>query len=131
MRVFYYEEGYEPILVADVLTNHSASVWDVLDAAGVDMDEFCKEQGWDDWDPAALVLSVDAPTYVVWESSEHAHWVRFYPTLEAANEAAEYAWGHLTSAEKVGRRISVHWTEHFDAYDTDHYEEPEGRKEYS
>ncbi len=56
MRIFYYEAGFEPILLADIMTNQSMTIWQALDIAGVDMDEFAIEQNWTDgWDPEAVM----------------------------------------------------------------------------
>ena len=56
MKIFYYEAGFEPILLADIMTNRSMTIWHALSIAGVDMDSFAMEQGWTDgWDAEAVM----------------------------------------------------------------------------
>lgn len=42
------------VLVCEVLSSQYRPVEELLDICGIDMDEFAKEQGWEDWDPAEL-----------------------------------------------------------------------------
>lgn len=45
MKLFYGD-----ILLNEILTNHSMTVEEALEASGIDMDRYAQEQGWDDWD---------------------------------------------------------------------------------
>ncbi len=41
---------YGDILLKDILTNNSMTVDEALEFSGIDMDEYAREHGWDDWD---------------------------------------------------------------------------------
>ena len=45
MKLFYGD-----ILLGEVLTNHIITVDEALEFVDIDMDEFAKKQGWEDWD---------------------------------------------------------------------------------
>lgn len=53
-----YVEGELKTVVAEVLTDRSMSVEEVLDAAGVDINEWAAEQGWEAVDYGALEIEV-------------------------------------------------------------------------
>lgn len=55
MKLYYNDNGNR-ILLADIMTNHSMSIDDALNLAGIDMDEWAVAQGWDDWDYGALEM---------------------------------------------------------------------------
>lgn len=55
VKLFYNNNGSK-LLVTEVLTNHSMSIDNMLEY--VNMDEFAKEQGWDDWDYENLETEV-------------------------------------------------------------------------
>jgi metal-dependent HD superfamily phosphatase/phosphodiesterase len=55
MKLYYNDNGNK-ILLAEVMTNHSMSIDDALNLAGIDMDEWAEEQGWDNWDYGALEM---------------------------------------------------------------------------
>ena len=55
MKLYYNDNG-DKILVAEVITNHSMSVDDVLELTGINMDDFANEHGWDGWDFGALEM---------------------------------------------------------------------------
>lgn len=57
MIYLYYKTEYGNVFIGEVMTNHSMSVQEVLEQLGIDMDEFAKDQGWDNWDPDALTLT--------------------------------------------------------------------------
>jgi len=57
MRLYYKIDGENDLLLADVLTNHSMSIDDLL--YYVDMDKVCKEQDWEDWDYDYLYAVAD------------------------------------------------------------------------
>ena len=40
--------------VAEIMTNRSITMWEALEIAGVDMDQYAAEHGWDGWDLEAL-----------------------------------------------------------------------------
>ena len=44
----------ETILLAEVTSNHSMAVWEALEIAGINMDEYAAANGWDGWDPEAI-----------------------------------------------------------------------------
>lgn len=46
----------ESIVLAEVSSNHSMTVWEALDAAGVDMDEYAAANDWEGWDAEAITL---------------------------------------------------------------------------
>lgn len=50
----YYNDGSNKLLVTEVLTNHSMSIDDMLEY--VDLDEWAKEQGFEDLDYEALEI---------------------------------------------------------------------------
>jgi hypothetical protein len=50
-KLFYDDE-----LLAEVITNHSMSIEDVLTLKGIDMDKYAEAHGWDGWDYEALRL---------------------------------------------------------------------------
>ena len=52
----YYNDNENRILVAEVITNHSMNVDDVLQLAAINMDDFADKQGWDGWDFEALEM---------------------------------------------------------------------------
>lgn len=41
---------YGNIFLCEVLTNHSMTVDEALEFSGINMDEYAKDHGWDDWD---------------------------------------------------------------------------------
>ena len=49
MKLYYNNNG-TPILLAEVTTNHSMSIDNILDLVGIDMDKWAEDQGWDNWD---------------------------------------------------------------------------------
>lgn len=55
MKLYYNDNGNK-ILLTEVMTNHSMSVDDALNVAGIDMDEWAEAQGWDNWDYGALEM---------------------------------------------------------------------------
>ena len=55
MKIIYKDEN-ERVVIGEIMTNKSMSVWEALEAANIDMDEFATERGWDGWDPLALEL---------------------------------------------------------------------------
>ena len=55
MKLYYNDNG-DKILLTEVITNHSMSIDDALDLAGIDMDKWAEEQGWDNWDYGALEM---------------------------------------------------------------------------
>ena len=60
IRIAYAEDGFDPIVIAEIMTNQSMTVWEALDVAGIDMDEWAAEQGWTDgWDPDAVQFLED------------------------------------------------------------------------
>lgn len=52
----YYNDAEEKVLIAEVITNHSMSIDDVLEISGVDMDKWAEDRGWDNWDWEALEM---------------------------------------------------------------------------
>ena len=55
IRIVYVEAGFEPIIITEVTTNRNMTVWEALESAGIDMDKWAAEQGWNDgWDPDAV-----------------------------------------------------------------------------
>mgnify|MGYP000946297127 CR=1 FL=1 len=57
MRLYYKIDGGNDLLLADVLTNHSMSIDDLLYYA--DMDKVCQEQGWEGWNYDDLYVVAD------------------------------------------------------------------------
>lgn len=55
----YYIENEELELICSTLTNHSMSIEDMLELNEIDMDEYAKSQGWDDWNYESLYLTTD------------------------------------------------------------------------
>ena len=55
-KVIYVHSESDREVVAEVLTNRSLTVWEALDVAEVDMDEYADSQGWEGYDPEALVI---------------------------------------------------------------------------
>ena len=55
MKLYYNNNG-DKIPITEVITNHSMSIDDALDLAGIDMDKWAEDQGWDDWDYEALEM---------------------------------------------------------------------------
>lgn len=45
---------YEDVLVCEVLSSKYRPVDELLDICDIDMDDFAKKQGWEDWDWDAL-----------------------------------------------------------------------------
>ena len=41
---------YDDILLGEIMTSHGMTVDEALDCLGIDMDQFAKDQDWDDWD---------------------------------------------------------------------------------
>ena len=58
MKLYYNDNG-ERILLVDVMTNHSMSGDDALTLAGIDMDKWAEDQGWDNWDCGALEMDYE------------------------------------------------------------------------
>lgn len=56
MIYLYYKSDDGDIKMGGVMTNHSVSIWDVLNILNIDMDEYARAQGWDDWNPEELCL---------------------------------------------------------------------------
>ena len=55
MKLYYNDNGNK-ILLTEVMTNHSMSIDDALNLAGIDMDKWAEDQGWDNWDYGALEM---------------------------------------------------------------------------
>lgn len=49
MKLYYGNE-----LLAEVTTNHSMSIEDILELCNIDMDDYASINGFDDWDYEAL-----------------------------------------------------------------------------
>lgn len=47
---------YNDLLITEVITNHSISIDEILDFCEIDMNEFARLNGFDDWDYDALRL---------------------------------------------------------------------------
>ena len=46
----YYNDNGTPVLVTEVMTNHSMSIEDILVLTGINMDDWADAQGWEAWD---------------------------------------------------------------------------------
>lgn len=53
MTKIYYRDENVNVLVCEVI-GHVSLVWDAIELAGIDMDEWAEKQGWDDYDPNCL-----------------------------------------------------------------------------
>lgn len=62
MRRILYLTEVEPVLLAEVTSNHSMTVWEALNAAGVNMNEYAAANGWDGWDPEAVIFDTEVKT---------------------------------------------------------------------
>ena len=49
MKLYYNDNG-TPIMVTEVMTNHSMSVAEILALTDINMDDWADAQGWDAWD---------------------------------------------------------------------------------
>lgn len=54
-----YKLFYGEILLAEVMANHSMSIEDIIESQDIDMDEFARQQGWDDWDYEELRIVIE------------------------------------------------------------------------
>ena len=48
MKLYYNNNG-TPVLVTEVMTNHSMSIEDILALTDINMDDLAATQGWDAW----------------------------------------------------------------------------------
>jgi hypothetical protein len=53
-----YKDQTGEYVVGHCVTNHSISVDEALDIAGIDMDAYAEQNGWDGWDWGCLELRV-------------------------------------------------------------------------
>lgn len=58
--LFYQDDRQKSELcyIGSVTRDHPMNIWEMLDIAGVSMDDFSAEQGWDGWNPEQI-LSID------------------------------------------------------------------------
>ena len=58
MKVTYTDKDTsQTAVIAEIMTNHSVTIWEALEIAGVDMDQYADVCGWDGWDPEALEVA--------------------------------------------------------------------------
>ena len=50
MLKLIYRDETGTYLIAEVVTNHSMSIDDILQLADISMDDWADKQGWDGWD---------------------------------------------------------------------------------
>ena len=55
----YYNDNGTPVLVTEVMTNHSMSIEDILTLTGINMDDWAAAQGWEAWDYNDLYIGDD------------------------------------------------------------------------
>lgn len=56
IQLMYVHQDNDKEVLGEILTNQSLSVEDALDILEINMEEYTKEQGWDDYDPNALEI---------------------------------------------------------------------------
>lgn len=59
LKLIYKEDGYAPIVIGRITSNHSMSIMDALETLEIDMDDFARKQGWEAWDYEALKLTTN------------------------------------------------------------------------
>jgi len=50
MKVIY-NDCDEKIVLGEIMTNHSLSVFEAIDILGIDLEEWRESLGWEDYDP--------------------------------------------------------------------------------